>query len=498
MRSVVLTMPPSDISRPPAAGAIVAAVCAAQSHSVSTFDLQIELNDYLRQRAITQESFDAVFYDAGLEFDLDQQAVLSDFIESVVKQLVDIQADYVILSLFSYLAQKFTTEFLIRLRPRISSKIVIGGSGVTAANFDLSNQFGETMLRNKLIDAFITGEAENALPLYFEHSQGPGINSRNFEQIVDLDAAVKPDYSFYNLDNYVSAQGTREVVIVGSRGCVRSCTFCDVVKTSPRYRYRSGANIAAEIIHNYETHGVQDFYFADSLVNGSLKAFDDMCNVLARYRFGKPISWRGQYIIRPRKTVPEHHFAMLRESGCAELFVGIETGSDRVRWEIGKKFTNDDIEYHLQGFERNSVKALFLFFTGYITETLKDHQETLAMFPRWQQFVATGTISAIETLNILTILPGAPLEAMARQQRFHFLANTNGTPNNLFWINPANPQLTFPERLRRHLEMMETAMQYQWPIWNGELSLELFAKALDQYQQLDRHRVFELNTLYEH
>lgn len=494
MRSVVVTIPPSDTTRPPAAGAIVSAVCAAQGHEVTAIDLQIELNDSLRQQNLSKDPFDAVFYDSALEFDLEQQAVIERFISESVDRVVAMNADYILLSLFSYLAQKFALEFLVRLRPRTQAQIVIGGSGVTATTFDEANQFGETMLKRGLVNAFITGEAENALVEYFQTGAGAGINARDFAQITDLDSAIKPDYSFYNLDNYHSAQGTREVVIVGSRGCVRSCTFCDVVKTWPKYRYRSGANIAAEIIHNYETHGVRDFLFSDSLVNGSLKAFDDMCAALARYRFNNQISWRGQYIVRPQNTVPQRHFDLLKESGCRELFVGIETGSDRVRWQIGKKFTNDDIEYHLEGFERAGIAALFLFFTGYATETLEDHHETLRMFPRWQRFVASGTISAIETLNILTILPGSPLEKIARDNRYHFLPNANGTPNNLFWINPANPRLTFPERLRRHLEMMETAMQYRWPIWNGDVSLEMFSRALDQYQQLKTRKVFQLQT----
>lgn len=485
-RSLVITIPPLDTTRPPAAGAIVSAVCKSQGHNVTAIDLQIEFNDYLRQHNLDQSKFDAVFYDSGLEFDYEQQKHLQMFINHWAQNIADRSADYVLISLFSYLSQRFATEFLLALKQRCKSKVIIGGSGVTAASFDVSNQYGANILKQGLIDAYITGEAEQALVDYFTLGSGPGINNYDFQQINNLDHIVKPDYSYYNLDNYPSPTGSREVVIVGSRGCVRSCTFCDVAKTSPRYRYRSGADIAAEIINNYENHGVCEFYFADSLVNGSLRAFDDMCSALARYRFSDHIAWRGQYIIRPRQTVPSRHFDMLQKSGCKELFVGIETGSDRVRWEIGKKFTNDDIEYHLQGFERAGISALFLFFTGYVTETLVDHQETLKMFPRWQRYVASGTISGIETLNILTILPGTPLEQIARDHHYDFATNSNGTANNLFWTNPANPQLTFPERLRRHIEMMETAMQYHWPIWNGELSLEIFERALDQYHSLPR------------
>jgi radical SAM superfamily enzyme YgiQ (UPF0313 family) len=467
------------------AGAILCAVCENQGHKVTARDLQWQFNDFLEQRSLLSQQFDAVFYDNTLRFTADQQDVVDEFIDQQTGIIASEDYQYIVISLFSYLSQRFARAFIKSLRESTPAQIIIGGPGVTSISFARDeNQFAESLLSQGQIDCFITGEAEYSLPQYFAAGAGPGINNRNFRQIDDLNSLVSPNYSYYNFDHYQSPTGRREVVIVGSRGCVRSCTFCDVAKTSPRYRYRSGASIAQEIIANYEQHGVREFYFADSLVNGSLRAFNDMCETLAAYNFAEPIAWRGQYIIRNQKTVPQRHFELLAAAGCRELFVGIETGSDRVRWDIGKKFTNDDIEYHLQGFERHGISCLFLFFTGYVTETPEDHQQTLEMFPRWQRYVATGTISAIETLNILSILPGAPLEHQAREQGFHFETNWDGTPNSLFWRNPRNASLDFPERLRRHLEMMETAMQYRWPIWNGELSLEIFQRALTEYQRV--------------
>ena len=485
IKTLVCNIPPLDTSRPPVAGAILCAVCHGQGHEVTARDLQWQFNQYLDQHSESSQPFDAVFYDTALRFAPDQQVLVDEFIDQQVEIIAADNYQYIVISLFSYLAQRFAREFIQRLRDLTSAQIIIGGPGVTAISFaQAENQFAESLLSQGLIDCFITGEAEYTLPQYFATGAGPGINNRNFRQIDDLNSLVSPDYSYYNFDHYRSPTGRREVVIVGSRGCVRSCTFCDVAKTSPNYRYRSGASIAGEIIANYEQHGVREFYFADSLVNGSLRAFNDMCETLAAYDFAEPIAWRGQYIIRNQKTVPQRHFELLARSGCRELFVGIETGSDRVRWDIGKKFTNDDIEYHLQGFEQHGISCLFLFFTGYVTETPEDHQQSLEMFPRWHRYVATGTISAIETLNILSILPGAPLERQAREQGFHFETNLDGSPNSLFWHNPSNAELDFPERLRRHLEMMETAMQYRWPIWNGELSLEIFQRALTEYQRV--------------
>jgi hypothetical protein len=39
------------------------------------------------------------------------------------------------------------------------------------------------------------------------------------------------------------------------------------------YRYKRGSQLAAEMIHYYETYGVRDFFFHDALCNGSIKDF---------------------------------------------------------------------------------------------------------------------------------------------------------------------------------------------------------------------------------
>jgi radical SAM superfamily enzyme YgiQ (UPF0313 family) len=443
--------------------------------------LQAELNRWLTNQGISQEYFNDVFYENTPTFSQDQIALLKEFIARELTRLEVDTFDYIACSLFSFLAQQFGRVFLTMLRPATHAKIIIGGAGLTNFKNTLgctnALTFPEELKEAGVIDEYITGEAENALVDYFTLGHGHGIGNGNFKQIEELDPCPWPDYSYYNLNDYPG----RQLTIIGSRGCVRNCTFCDVAKTSPKYKYRSGKSIADEIIHHYETHGVTNYYFADSLVNGSFKAFDEMCNGLANYTFAEPITWSGQYIIRSERTTPKNHFDMLKASGCKTLFVGIESGCDRVRAELGKKFANDDIEYYLENFSQKDIEVLFLFFTGYVSETEQDHAETLQMFKRWQRFVADGTIQGIETLNILSILPGAPLEQYAKDNNFLFLHDETGALNLRSWVNPAMPEYDFKERVRRHVGMVEEAMKYRWPLWNGCLSMDLYEQSLTRF-----------------
>jgi len=483
IKTLIYNLPPLERSRPPLSGAILAGVCKKERHKCHVVDLQVNLDKFLEQQGIDKEYFGDVFYEHSSDFTVDQIELLNKFIiielESIAKQ----NYDYVLVSLFSYLAQPFGEVFLPHLRKATKAKIVIGGAGIIhrASPLNPRPAFAEHLRNQCIIDDFIIGEAEEILPIYFRTGSGPGINNYDFKQIDNLDAQPWPDYSFYDLTNY-HYDIKKELVIIGSRGCVRSCTFCDVAATSPKYRYRSGQDIANEIIHHYEHHGVTDYYFADSLVNGSFKAFNEMCNGLANYHFAEPINWSGQYIIRSKNTTPKNHFEMLKASGCQLLFIGIESGCDRVRFELGKKFTNDDIEYYLENFNQHDIETLFLFFTGYVSETEQDHAETLAMFKRWQRYVATGTIQGIETLNVLGVLPGSPLEKIAIENNFVFLQDHNGLHNVRSWINPNNPGFDFKERVRRHISMIEEAMRYKWPLWNGQLAMRLYEQSITKFE----------------
>lgn len=492
IKTLICSFPPLDQSRPPVAGAILAAICQQQGHQCVTVDLQLRLTEFLKQQNINIEYFNDVFYEHRRTFSSDQEALMIKFVDLELDRLNVNSYDYILCSLFSYLAQPFASIFLSRLKPSTNSKVVVGGAGLNIKVIGEEIFFSEKLKRDGLVDEYILGEAEEALVTYFNQGIGPGIGNSNFKQVDDLDIHPWPNYTYYNLDDY--SKTNQELVIIGSRGCVRKCTFCDVAKTSPKYRYRSGNNIAQEIIHHYETHGVTKYYFADSLVNGSFKAFNEMCDALARYKFSTPISWSGQYIIRSQRTTPKDHFQLLRESGCSSLFVGIESGSDRVRKELGKNFTNDDIEYYLENFAQQNISVLFLMLTGYISETEADYQEALSIFPRWQRYVATGTIQGMETLNILSILAGSPLEDIARQNNFLFLADHNNTLNLRAWIDPLRPTYDFKERVKRHTGMIQEAMRYKWPLWNGELSMRLYEQAVKEFIKSDK-RYIPINKL---
>jgi hypothetical protein len=462
----VVNVPRLEPHRPPTGPAIVANVCKLNGYNVVAFDLNIKFFHHCENNGADYHEFDQV-WNQVTDFSFEQKKIFDPFLDHWVDVIAKEKFDFILLSVFGMSGSVCAIKFLEKIRPLTTAKIIAGGMGIGVADLtDSGNCFGQKLKNKNLIDTFIVGEGELSIIPAIQGQEGPGINNTQAEQVNDLDSLPWPDYSFYDLDEYdYLIENTKEVFITGSRGCVRKCTYCDIEKYWPKFRYRSGENIAQEIIQNYEKFGITRFYFTDSLVNGSLKVFNDMCERLANYKFDQPIGWNGQFIFRTKNTIPKDHFKMIKEAGGDVLYVGIESGSDRVRAAMGKNFTNDDIDFQLEECSKYGIHIIPLMFTGYITETIEDHIENLEGFERWQRYVADGTIIGVELGSGLLILPGSPVERMIESHGIEFMMNADQEPGMDLWWSAKNPELTVKERVRRKLEVHETAIKYAWPVW---------------------------------
>lgn len=465
MKILVVSTPVNTALRPPAGPAIVCAVCKSLGHEVAAMDLNIKFKNYCISHEIEYANFESGFA-RYRDLTEDEYQIVETFIDPYLKAIDEGQFDLILISVFSMHSRLFTEFLCKKLRMFFKGRIAIGGMGIdeTSVLADNESKFGVQLKRKGLIDDFIVGEAEISLVTYLQQGQGSGVNNYQVEQVQDLNTLPMPDYSFFNIHEYELVENKQNFYITGSRGCVRKCTYCDVAKSWPKYRYRSGENIANEIIHNYENFGVTDYYFTDSLVNGNQKNFMQMCEILAKYPFANKLNWGGQFIFLPQKSLKDEWFEIIAKAGGREFYVGVECGSDRIRKEMGKNFTNEDIDYQLEQFKKNDLHVMFLMFTGYITETLADHQLTLDMFPRWQKYVATGTITGIDLGMPLMVLANTPLERMIDELDIRFIEGEN---SSLLWRSELNAELDFKERIRRRLEINEHAIQYTWPVWRG-------------------------------
>ena len=117
----------------------------------------------------------------------------------------------------------------------------------------------------------------------------------------------------------------------------------------------------------------------------------------------------------------------LAASGADTLIVGIENINQDIRYAIGKKFSNESIDYHLDQAQKNNVRLRFLFITGYVNET----QEHIDFAKSWlDQHTQYRDIISIQWGGGLGIFPNTYLDKNKTQLGIKMIG-----PKPHLWVN---------------------------------------------------------------
>jgi len=460
----IVTLPRLDLTRPSIAPAILSSIAKAEGYTVHIHDFALELYQYSAKEDWNEFE---LFWQLDLNYELadDLRLKLDKQFNNLVNRILENNPTKIAISVFSHNSINATDIFIEKIRGQTSADIIVGGQGATIKV--KSKPYAQTLLDQGLIDFFCAGEAETTFIQALSQKLSAGVNNWDWIQLDKLDETPIPDYSGYDLDHYHFLETGKSLWINGSRGCVRRCDFCDIGNIWKKFRFRSGESLANEIMFQMDTHHTKTFHFADALINGSMKAFNDMSRGIKEYidngnierpRFG------GHFIVRPSNQMKPEHYETAAAAGMDLISIGIETGSDALRARMNKHFSNDDTAYHLEQCRKNGVRNLFLMFSGHPTETLEDHNQTLEMLKRFRRYVASGTISGLEC-GSAAIIADTPLSHWANENRVEYSdVKIKHKGDNRFWFNPANPTLTLKERVRRQLEIYETAINLGWPL----------------------------------
>ena len=384
--------------------------------------------------------------------DAEAREAYNKFNIDCVDKILSFSPTVVGINFFSYLSQKSGELLAVEIKKRNSNiKIVIGGPGISDSGFNTESKGINSLIERGIFDECIRGPGEEALVKYMRNQEFTRVKPLEISSVSKeiLNSQLYPDFDDYDFSLY----DHRMLPILGSRGCVRKCSFCDVHTTS-KFQNRKAKNIFDEIIHNAEKYNCYDIAFMDSLNNGNLKEFTQLLRLFAEYNqtSKNTIKWTSQYIIRSEKVLSEEYWQLMSQSAYS-VSIGLETGSDTVRKHMNKDFTNVDVEYTLEKCKKYNIKAILMMISGYPSETLENFQETLDFFTRNVKY--KDIVDHVTVGNGLSIIANSPLGLNSAS--LNIMVDEKYIDN---WIALDNPDLTLSERFRRldvfvkHLESL--------------------------------------------
>ncbi len=193
-----------------------------------------------------------------------------------------------------------------------------------------------------------------------------------------------------------------------TRGCPGKCTYCSADKLNRRkVRSRSVDSIMDEMNLLVGKYGVREIEFFDSNCaspNGPLR---QVCEQMVSQKLD--VTWCAPVGMRV-DSIDKELAGLMRQSGCFQVHVGIESGSPRVLKMVKKGITPDLVREKVRIIRDAGIEVVGYFIIGFPTETKKEIETTLSFA---MELPLTGA-----SFSIFNPLPGTPIfeEVYGNQQ----------------------------------------------------------------------------------
>jgi radical SAM superfamily enzyme YgiQ (UPF0313 family) len=312
-----------------------------------------------------------------------------------------------------------------------NTKVVLGGPHVTALPLQA--------IKHTFVDFVIVGEGEITLSLLLDalekgseselhringlvfKKNGSIVKNNDQSYICDLDSLP---YDFRELlINYKEYSPRDMGLMVGCRGCPFNCYFCaSKLMWRRRVRFRSIENIIQEMKHVVEKFGTKHFLFEDDNFIMDRKRLIAFCKALKDEKLD--ITWEIQGRVG---SLDEEICKILKASGCVDIAIGIESGSERILKDINKGTTISQARDTAKILNKSGLPWKAFIVVGFPTETENDIDETIKFI---EEISPTFT-----SLHIFTPFPGTEFFNLYDFNEDDFIFFGPQSPHNHFCKN---------------------------------------------------------------
>lgn len=168
----------------------------------------------------------------------------------------------------------------------------------------------------------------------------------------------------------------QEANIIASRGCIYNCTFCAAARSLNKeypIRERSVASIKSELNDiKLKYPKVSSIRVLDDLFLKNTRSLETAIEVFRSFDF----KWRSMAHVMTFQRADETLMRKLKESGCNELFIGIESGSPQILKSINKTSNTSVIIRNSSKVLKAGIGIKGYFIYGFPEESREDMQMT--------------------------------------------------------------------------------------------------------------------------
>lgn len=233
--------------------------------------------------------------------------------------------------------------------------------------------------------------------------------------IKNLDELPELPYELVNVDAYASLNiEGKSLDFVSSRGCPFKCSFCYNTYFNKRtWRAFSGKETVRRLKHFVEKYQVKTVYFQDDNFFTDLNRIKEILQGIIDEKLD--INW-GTLGLRVDTAIriDDELWELMAKSGCINVDIGAESGSQRILEMVDKQITVEDLLAVNKKIAQYPFIVKYTFIVGFPTET---KQEMFSTIQTCLQLVRDNK-NAYTPVFVYTPYPGTPMYDFALQHGF--------------------------------------------------------------------------------
>lgn len=263
---------------------------------------------------------------------------------------------------------------------------------VWVASSDSTDHYADYLAKGA--EVVLLGEGEVTLLTAIEAKKvGQDLNKLDGLAWMDSDKAVKnkkrpvlkvldelpiPAWDLINVKDYQKAwekHGYFSINLATTRGCPYKCNWCAKPIYGNRYNSRSPEHVVRELKYMLSLFEFDHIWFADDIFGLKPNWVQEFNAVLKKEGIQIPykIQSRADLLLKDDTVI------CLKESGCDEVWIGAESGSQKILDAMDKGTTVQQIYDSTRLMKEHGLKPCFFLQFGYLGENWEDIQATLKM-----------------------------------------------------------------------------------------------------------------------
>lgn len=294
---------------------------------------------------------------------------------------------------FNYLTKMCLTNMrkaafeMIKLAKQKGCRVIVSSS-------DSTDHFEEYLSEGA--DFILLGEAEQTLselvtvidqePTNFHTIAGLAFKQNHAviktvrrNVLKDLDSLPFPAWDLIDIEIYrrtwLKHKGYFSLNMATTRGCPFKCNWCAKPIYGNRYNSRSPQNVVGELKMLKEKFNYDHIWFCDDIFGLKPGWVQEFANILEK----EQLRFRFKIQARADLLLQENYIKDLVRAGCENIWMGAESGSQKILDAMDKGTTVEQIYKATQLLKKNGIHPSFFIQFGYPGETKEDIARTVRM-----------------------------------------------------------------------------------------------------------------------